>query len=112
MRKRIEEIEQDADLATVYLSSCVTTNKLQEGRQLDFPGKVYTEGGSIPAIILTDTGASANGFVDSKFAKAHKLHLVPLLKPRYLRIADRKLSQRLENIAQVKFAIRDHLEEI
>lgn len=113
MRIRIKELEsaEYTSLATVSLSACDVTGKLQEGRQLDFPGKVFTKDRTIKAIILTDTGASAMAFVDSKYAKRNKLHLVPLERPCKLRLADGNLAPQLTHMAQVRFAIGDHVEE-
>lgn len=113
VHERIREIEESECLAAVYLSSCdVTTKKLQQGRQLDFPSRVYTTKGPVKAALLTDTGASAMGFVDSKFAKLNKLPLVKMTKPCRLRLADNELaSSIIDKIAQVKIAIGDHTEE-
>lgn len=79
---------------------------------MDFPARVYIVKGTVKAALLTDTRASAMGFVNSKFAKLNKLPLVKITKLYRLRLADNKSAPAIVNkIAQVKFAVGDHIEE-
>ncbi len=112
MRARIKELEgaQGSELAIVSLSSCDAD--LQQGRQLDFTAKVLNGQGSQKIHCCTDTGASAKSFVDSKFAKFHKLPLVALTKPLKLRLADGTIAGVIIHAARTILSFEDHLEEL
>lgn len=116
MRKRIRQLERAAEshLATVKLSSCrldaidMPTN----GRQLIFDARIHTKQGPQQTIVLTDTGASAMGFVDANFVKLHKIPTVALAKPVKLRLADDNLAPNITHMAQVSLLLGDHREEL
>lgn len=112
MRMRIRELEntQGSELATVSLSSC--DSDLQQGRQLDFEAKTLNGQGSQKTHCCTDTGASAKSFMDTKFAKYHKLPLVALLKPLKLRLADGTVAGMITHAARTILSFENHLEEL
>lgn len=100
------------NLATVTLSSCDFIGELKQGRQLDFQGYVYTQKGTVSAKCLTDTGASAESFVDNNYVRQHKLHTVPLTKPCKLRLADNKLAPNITHMARLKLVLGGHIDEL
>ena len=111
VRKRIHELEQEQDLATVTLSSCDLSSTLQEGRQWDFTGKVQLQ--SMQRVTcLADTGASAKGFVDRKFVKQHKISLVKMLKPCRLRLANSDMAPNITHMARITLHLGDHVDEL
>lgn len=117
MRSRIEELEEEegnAALASVTLSACAVTTEasLQHGRQLDFRGQALTQGGAVKVNCLTDTGASALGFVDAAFVTRNKLPKIALSKPCKLRLADDKPAPHITHMALVKLLIGDHVEDL
>lgn len=78
LEKKIDSPPNDIP---VQLSSCAIhqTPILQDGRQLDFEGTIQNSKTQwIKANILTDTGASAAGFVSAKFVDCHHLSVVKL----------------------------------
>jgi hypothetical protein len=96
MRIRISQLEAqqkeapDSHLATVNLSSChldTRTTTLRNGNQLDFDTLIRTPKGWQKASLMTDTGASASGFVSANFVKVHQIPTMPLTKPINLTIA-------------------------
>lgn len=112
---RIEQLEKETgqeNLATVTLSSCDLTDKLKQGRQLDFRGYVRTEKGSVSANCLTDTGASAESFVNTTYVKKHRLPMLPLAKPCRLRLADNKLAPDITHMARLQLTLGNHIEEL
>ena len=114
MRRRIEQLQttDPENLATVTLSSCDFTGELKQGRQLDFHGYVHTQKGPVSANCLTDTGASAESFVDTNYVKKHRLPTVPLAKPCRLRLADDKLAPNITHMARLQLTLGDHIEEL
>ena len=68
----------------------------------------------INALALIDSGASAYGFVDAKFAQLHKLKTIPLSKPRSLKVFDgtESASGKISQMAQITLEIEGHTEEI
>ena len=113
MRKRIKQLEDpDAELATVFLSSCDTDSELQQGRQLDFEARILHGHESFKSTCLTDTGASAKSFMNQNFARSHKLPLIPLVKPLRLRLADGTAGGNITHVARTVLAMGDHIEEL
>ena len=113
MRKRIQELENhNPELATVFLSSFDADVQLQEGRQLDFEGKILNGHGDTRTHLLTDTGASAKSFINAKFAKYQKLPLMSLVRPLNLRLANGMNGGQITHVARVIMAIGDHLDEL
>lgn len=112
VRKKLTELEgnQIESLATVTLSSC--EEALQQGRQFDFIGYTHTDRGPIKTTCLTDTGASAMGFVDLGFAKIHKIPLLKLTKPVILRLANNKRAPNITHTALIKFSLGGHVDEV
>ena len=111
MRTRIKELETTgSELATVSLSSCDAD--LQQGRQLDFKAKILNGQGSGKTHLCTDSGASAKCFMDTKFAKAHKLSLVPLVEPVKLRLANGVIAGLITHAARTILSFKEHLEEM
>lgn len=100
-------------LATVTLSSCCIskTPLLQAGRQLDFRCKIDTPEKSVLSNCLIDTGAWTSGFINSSFARQHKLPLIPLTNPYSIRLADDKVAQQVTHITQVHFRMNDHVDD-
>ena len=114
---RIEQLEEqlqetEQDLATVTLSSCDPTNNMQQGRQFDFQGMAHVQEGLVKIKCLTDTGASAIAFADSRFVKKHKLQVIPLAKPCRLKLADDTMAPNITHMAQLKTVLGDHVDEL
>ena len=106
---RLEPCRSDKSL--IELSSCTITDKplLQDGRQLDFECTVRDEKMQwVKGHVLTDTGASAAGFVSAKFAKQHSLSMVKLAHPCKLKLADDNLAPIVTHCAQLHFLLGDH----
>ena len=115
MHDRIREIEDEEILATVQLTSChlESNEPLQQGRQFDFDCEVITNKKIVRTKCLTDTGASAIGFVNALFVKTHKLDVIPLKRPCRLQLADDKIVPNITHMARVKFRLGiGHLDEI
>lgn len=68
----------------------------------------------ISSLALVDSGASAHGFVDTKFAQKHNLELLQLPRPRTLKVFDGResVSGKITNLAKVKLEINGHSEVI
>ena len=114
--KPLEKEEASAShLATVSISS-LHLNSVGlpsfNGRQLEFDCHVHSASGARKASLMTDTGASALGFVDSNFVKLHKLSTIALTKPIRLRLAGDTSAPNITHLAQVKFQLGDHVEEL
>lgn len=112
MRKKIKELENPPSprLATMQLSSFDA--ELQQSRQLDFESKILNGQRKPKTNCLTDTRASAKSFINSNFAKYQKLHLLPLVKPLNLRLANGMIGGQITHVARVMLAIGDHLDEL
>lgn len=65
---------------------------------------------SVQFLALLDGGASAYGFVDTKFAHTKNLDLGPLTRPRYLRVFDGSESSagRITHVAKTKLKMSGH----
>ena len=61
---------------------------------------------------MTDTGASAQSFVDPRLVKEHKLPTIPLKKRIKLRLADHQTVSEITHMAQVKFSLGTHTDEL
>lgn len=99
----------------IEISSCVMDQDptLEDGQQLDFECAIRgLEMKWIKAHTLTDTGASATGFVSSAFIKQHHLPVVRLAQPRKLKLADDHLAPLITHCAQVYFRLGEHYDEI
>ena len=119
MRSRIRELEAEAagntDLAMVSISAISSGHaavEMKQARQLDFRGEVYTHDKIIKTRCLTDTGASAEGFVDEKFVRRCKLHTMRLQRPFRLRLADDKFAPNVTHVARVNLGFKDHINEL
>ena len=117
LRRRIRELEAtaDASCASVSISSCCVDLEpsLQDGRQFDFEATIrMPDGGYTKAKSLTDTGASAAGFINSVFVRRNKIPMVKLSKPINLRLADDKLAPQITHMAQVNFRLGNHTDEL
>lgn len=118
LRKNIELLEDPVIFnpfrTDVNLSACCLAAQptLQDGKQLNFDGVIATPRGDVKAISLTDTGASALAFVNSKFVKQHKLSTVFLSQPYNLRLANDKLTAPIVHLAQVRVKLGDHSKEL
>ena len=68
----------------------------------------------INSLALIDSGASAYGFIDSKFAQLNNLKKIPLVKPRSLKVFDgtESASGQISHMAQVTLDIDGHSEII
>ncbi|KAI0991557.1 hypothetical protein K3495_g16630, partial [Podosphaera aphanis] len=68
----------------------------------------------IPSLALIDSGASAYGFVDAKFAHDNKLQIIPLRRPRSLKVFDGSESAygQIVSMAKTVLSIEGHSEVI
>lgn len=66
----------------------------------------------INSLALIDSGASAYGFIDSKFAQQNNLKEIPLVKPRSLKVFDgtESASGQISHMAKVTLDIDGHTE--
>lgn len=66
----------------------------------------------VQSLALLDSGASAYGFVDTKFAHTNNLDLVLLTRPRYLRVFDGSETSagKITHVAKTKLEISGHTE--
>ena len=115
MRKRIAELEGGVTspaCASLFACAVAMESLSQKGRQQDFRSKVLTKHGAVDAIYLTDTGASAQGFVDGAFVRKAHLPQMALTKPCRLRLADDKFAPNITHMAKLRHALGDHMEEI
>ena len=69
---------------------------------------------TIPSLALIDTGASAHGFIDTKFVRNHDLKIIPLSQPRSLKVFDGtdSASGLITHLAQTTLDIGGHSEPI
>lgn len=80
---------------------------------MDFDGIIITPGGKgVKSLCLTDTGASAQAFLNKKFIQQHKIPTVALARPYNLRLADDKLAPPITHMAQVRIELGGHKEEL
>ena len=118
MRKRIHELETSENtsrLAAVTIAFSQLKKdafKVTNTSQLDWKAKVATKHGLIKALLLTDTGASAEFMVDTNFVKLHKLLTVKLVKAIRLELADGSLADTITHIAKIEIMISDHKKQI
>ena len=62
---------------------------------------------------LTDTGASALGFVDKVFVRKNKLVTIPLARPYRLKLADNKAAPNITHMAKVLFQLgKEYLDKL
>ncbi len=113
LEERLEPCRSDKSL--IELSSCTITDKplLQDGRQLDFECTVRD--GNMQWVkrhVLTDTGASASGFVSAKFLIQNSLSMVKLAHSCKLKLADDNLAPIVTHCAQLHFRLGDHYDEL
>lgn len=68
----------------------------------------------IPSLALIDSGASAYGFINTRFALKHDLKIIPLPRPRSLKVFDgtESTSGQITHVAQVTLDIKGHSESI
>ena len=68
----------------------------------------------IPSLALVDSGASAHGFIDTKFVRTHELKTIPLPRPRPLKVFDgtESASGLVTHMAQTTLDIQSHSEPI
>ena len=68
----------------------------------------------VSSLALIDSGASAYGFIDSKFVRSHNLTLIPLRRPRTLKVFDgsESISGEILHMVKVELNIGGHLEII
>ena len=95
--------------------SSVAVGKESWERTGHFAFKCYFRNKSfqpVQSLALLDSGASAYGFVDTKFAHTNNLDLVPLTRPRYLRVFDgsESCAGQITHIAKTKLDISGHTE--
>lgn len=82
------------------------------GRQLEIAGTVKGGGMKhVKARILTDTGASAIGFVSKSFTKINKLQRMKLTRACVLKVADGKPSQIITHAARVPLTLGEGHED-
>ena len=99
----------------IQISSCVIDqdSALQDGQQLDFECAIQdSQMQWIKTHTLTDTGASATGFVSSNFVEKHHLLVVKLAQPCKLKLANDNLAPLVTHCAQVYFRFGDHYDKI
>ena len=67
----------------------------------------------IPCFTLLDDGATGLAFMDEVFARRHQFPLIPLKKPRDLKVIDGRpvVSGQITHIVCAKLQIRNHVEE-
>ena len=82
-----------------FVISCSVANKNSE---------------NISSLALIDSGASAHGFIDTKFAQNHNFDLIPLPRPRRLKVFDGtdSISGNITHLAKTVLKINDHSETI
>ena len=85
---------------------------LKQGRQLDFKAHVVTSRGTISAHVMTDSGASAMSFIDSRFVRQYKLEVLALEKRCHLVLADGGSAPDITHIARMHFKLGDHTEDL
>lgn len=68
----------------------------------------------VPSLALLDSGASAYGFIDTKFVRSHDLKVIPLSQPRQLKVFDGtdSTSGQVTHMAQITLNIMGHSEQI
>lgn len=68
----------------------------------------------IPSLALIDSGASAYGFIDTKFVRIHDVKTIPLARPRSLKVFDgtESTSGLITDMAQTNLNIEGHSEPI
>ena len=69
---------------------------------------------SITSLALIDSGASAFGFVDTKFAQTHNLDFISLRRPRSLKVFDgtESVAGQVSHMVQMDLDIGGHTENI
>ena len=75
-----------------------------------------TDHNSLPisCMALIDSGASAHGFIDTKFVRSHNIEIIPLPHPRPLKVFDGtdSSSGHVTHIAKTTLDISGHVEQI
>ncbi|KAI0995914.1 Transposon Ty3-I Gag-Pol polyprotein [Podosphaera aphanis] len=68
----------------------------------------------IPSLALIDSGASAYGFVDVDFARSHQFEMIPLRRPRTLKVFDgtESISGAISFMVSSSLCINGHTEKI
>lgn len=68
----------------------------------------------VPSLALIDSGASAHGFVNTKFAHNNNLELIELSCPRSLKVFDgtESISGKITHLAKTTLKINNHSETI
>ena len=79
---------------------------------MDFKVEVVTSKGVVPIYIITDLGATAMSFINTKFAKQHKLQMVLLVKRYVLTLADGGSAPDITHMACIHLKLGEHHEEL
>ena len=114
MRQRIEQLEAQSIASAEPSLSDVTISsiKLVMGHQLDFDAQIWTPGGLAKALLMVDTGASAIGFVNSKYVRRHKIPTLLMTRKVNLKLADDSSEHSLTQMAMIKVRMGCHVEEL
>lgn len=107
-------VNNQASLAEVRLSSIRSDGKPINdpamGKQFDFQSIVHVnQKAQVKALLLADSGASGEAFVDKNFVRYHKLPMIRLYRPVKLRLADNKRVPNITHKVEITFSLGTHL---
>lgn len=105
---------KSSPLNLVISSAAVGSSVWGENSHFVLSTKVKNKSNFISSLTLIDCGASAHGFIDSKFAHKHNFELTKLTRPRSLKVFDGtdSASGSITHLAKTVLYINGHTETI